>query len=53
MKQQKCDKTQLVLQVISGLILLIIIGMSLFEVTKIRLPEVSDREIIFWLTEFD
>lgn len=53
MKQQNRDKIQLVWQITSGLILLTIIGLSIFEVTKIKLPKISDRDIIFWLTEFD
>ena len=53
MKQQNYYKIQLALQIISSLTLLTTISMSVVLIAKTRLPEISDREIIFWLTEFD
>ncbi|MEM7761215.1 MAG: hypothetical protein AAF298_24255 [Cyanobacteria bacterium P01_A01_bin.40] len=40
-------------QVLPSLALVVVIGLTIFQMTKLELPHISDRELIFWLTEIN
>ena len=40
-------------QVFSCLVLLGIVSLTVSHLTKIELPEISDRELVFWLIEIN
>ena len=40
-------------QALSSLILIILVGLTAIRLKKIEIPEISDRDIVFWLTEIN
>ena len=38
-------------QVLTWLILVVLISLTVSQLGKIELPQISDRDLIFWLTE--
>lgn len=40
-------------QILSFSILVTIVSLTILEITKIKLPEISDKDIIFWLVDIN
>ena len=53
---KKPDETNIILicwQILSWAILVTIISMTIGEIAKIKLPDLSDRDLIFWFVEIN
>lgn len=50
---KKNSQTELYGQIFSCLLLTIMVSFTVLHLTKIELPTVSDRELVFWLIEIN
>ena len=40
-------------QALLSLILITLVGLTAIQLKKVEIPEISDRDIVFWLTEIN
>ena len=53
MKKNNSQTESLCGQIFSCLLLATIVSLTILHLTKIELPTISDRELVFWLIEIN
>ena len=52
-KTNSTNKLLICWQLLSCSILVAIVSLTILEITQIKVPEINDKDIIFWLVEIN